>query len=170
MNGLTPRAREQLRRQFRPRQTRLLFIGEAPPASGRFFYSRNSGLYRAMRDVFQAVDPAITDDNFLLTFQSLGCYLLDLCPRPVDRLDLPARRAARLAAEPALARSIAARNPASIAVLLRSISGNVAQAAERAHWRGPILTLPYPGRWSHLRREFDKALTPAVHSLHDSGR
>ena len=38
-------AREHLRRRYRPAHVDLLFIGEAPPASGRFFYQADSGLY-----------------------------------------------------------------------------------------------------------------------------
>jgi hypothetical protein len=53
MKLLTRREREALRESFRPKPIRILFVGEAPPASGRFFYSANSGLYRAMRDVLK---------------------------------------------------------------------------------------------------------------------
>ncbi len=77
----------------------MLFIGESPPASGRFFYHRDSGLYRATCDAFQIIDPAINDENFLAAFQAMGCYLIDLCPDPVDRLDPPSRRAACRAGE-----------------------------------------------------------------------
>jgi hypothetical protein len=45
-------ARERLRRRYRPDGVRILFVGEAPPASGRFFYQADSGLYRAVRDTF----------------------------------------------------------------------------------------------------------------------
>ena len=55
-------SRERLRRQYRPEHIRLLFIGESPPASGRFFYRRDSGLYRAIRDTFRMIDPSITDE------------------------------------------------------------------------------------------------------------
>jgi hypothetical protein len=60
-----------------------LFIGEAPPASGRFFYNRDSGLYRPLRDAFHYLDDSINDENFLSAFQAAGCYLIDLCS---DRL------------------------------------------------------------------------------------
>src|SRR6202041_2824409 len=80
-------ARERVRRLYRPDRVRILFVGEAPPASGRFFYRGDSGLYRAVRDTFKIVDPSIHDEDFLAAFQALGCYLIDLCPDPVDRLD-----------------------------------------------------------------------------------
>jgi hypothetical protein len=41
------------------------------PASGGSFYSANSGLYRAMREAFRAVDHRINDENFLSSFQAL---------------------------------------------------------------------------------------------------
>src|SRR4029079_4292792 len=66
---------EHLRRRYLPTDIRLLFIGESPPASGRFFYCRDSGLYRAIRDAFRILDPSITDDGFLGIFQAAGCYL-----------------------------------------------------------------------------------------------
>lgn len=36
--------REILRRAWRPVEVQLLFVGESPPFSGRFFYQRDSGL------------------------------------------------------------------------------------------------------------------------------
>src|SRR5580658_9845436 len=89
-------SRERLRHRYRPVDLRLLFVGEAPPASGRFFYQGDSGLYRAMRDAFRAIDPSITDESFLAVFRRSGCYLIDACPQAVDQLDRPSRRAACL--------------------------------------------------------------------------
>src|SRR5215468_8486703 len=106
MKLLTRRQREALRESFRPERIRLLFIGEAPPASGRFFYSRNSGLYRAMREAFAAIDPRINDENFLSVFEASGCYLTDLCPKPVDQLDAESRRRARVAGEALLSKKL----------------------------------------------------------------
>jgi len=159
------RRRERLRRLYRPLCLRLLFIGEAPPASGRFFYQCDSGLYRAIRDSFRAVDPSITDADFLLVFQTAGCYLIDVCRRPVDQLDPPSRRAACLAREPLLSRTIKKLQPQAIATVVRSIRGNVERAASRAGWQGPLIDLPYPGRWRHHQDLFLDALVPALRSL-----
>jgi hypothetical protein len=112
--------RERLRRRYRPPFIRILFIGESPPASGRFFYQQDSGLYRAMRDAFRVIDPSIPDEGFLTVFQSTGCYLIDTCTEPVDHLDAQSRRAARFASEPSLSRRIGRLQPASIVTLLRS--------------------------------------------------
>lgn len=151
---------EELRRSYQPSLINLLFIGESPPASGRFFYQRDSGLYRAMREVFQ-----VADEDFLKAFQSAGCYLIDLCPEPVDRLDPRSRRDLCRANEPQLATAIANLQPAKIATLLRSIEDNVKRAAYLAGWQGPFIHLPYPGRWSKHRKIFAEALEPIVRSL-----
>ncbi len=156
------RQRERFRRSFRPADLRLLFIGESPPASGRFFYQRDSGLYRAMRDAFRVIDPSINDENFLATFQGVGCYLVDLCPEPVDQLDSQSRRRACRAGEELLSSKIARLRPAMIATLLRSIEGNVTRAASHANWRGSFIHLPYPGRWSRHRRTFVYILAPVI--------
>jgi len=156
---------EEMRRKYRPGQVRLLFIGESPPASGRFFYRRNSGLYRAVRDVFTVVDPSVNDENFLETFQSSGCYLVDLCSQPVDRLSPTRRRATCRASEHSLALTIARLRPQMIATVLRSIEVNVSNAVAEASWSGPLLHLSYPGRWVHLRSEFVTGLLPVVGRL-----
>jgi hypothetical protein len=154
--------RERLRRRYRPTDVRLLFIGEAPPASGRFFYRCDSGLYRAIRDSFQAIVPSIPDADFLSAFRSAGCYLIDMCPSPVDKYDPRDRRAACLASESALSRLIKDLQPQSIATVVRSIRGNVERAAARAGWNGTLLDLPYPGRWSRHRDAFLKKLVPEL--------
>ena len=157
--------REDLRRRFRPARVRLLFIGEAPPASGRFFYRRDSGLYRAMRDAFHAIDPAVNEQTFLSLFQSAGCYLIDLCPDPVDRLDPQSRRATCRNSEPALALSIARLDPLMILTVVRSIEDNVARAVSHAGWHGPFVHLPYPGRWSRHRNVFVATLAKSIRPL-----
>src|SRR6202789_3451182 len=100
-------ARERLRGKYRPIKVRILFVGESPPASGRFFYHADSGLYRAIREAFVKAFPNLREADFLKLFRNLGCYLLDLCDRPVDHLQPRSRRKLCRAGEPRLAKSIA---------------------------------------------------------------
>lgn len=165
MKLLTRREREALREKFRPKQVRLLFVGEAPPASGRFFYSGNSGLYRAMREAFKPAAPGINDENFLRLFQASGCYLVDLYPKPIDQLDAESRRRARIVGERLLSEKLIELRPVKIASMLRAIAEHVTRAAESANWRGEILQLPYPGRWSAHKVKFVKALEPSLREL-----
>lgn len=157
--------RERLRRRYRPERVRLLFVGEAPPASGRFFYQRDSGLYRAIRDAFRAVNPSISDASFLPLFQAAGCYLLDVCPHPVDHLDKQSRREACRANEAMLGRHIKELQPPIIVTMLRSLGGVVDRAAIRAHWHGQRIDVPYPGRWWRHRVVFVRKLMPTLRTI-----
>lgn len=141
---------------------RLLFIGEAPPASGRFFYRGDSGLYRAIRNAFRAIYPSLTDADFLPVFQATGCYLIDACLQPIDQLDPPSRRAACLAGEQLLSRKIRKLQPRAIVTVVRSIRGNVERAASGAGWHGPLIDLPYPGRWFRHQEIFLAQLVPVL--------
>jgi hypothetical protein len=159
------RRREALRRSYRPAKIKMLFAGEAAPASGRFFYPRDSGLYRALRDAFRSIDASISDENFLVVFKASGCYLVDACPRPVDRMERQPRRDACRESESLLSRKIRNLQPPVIVSLLRSIHGNVERAALKADWRGEILNLPYPGRWIRHREIFLEMLVPRLRTI-----
>ncbi|HEY3939663.1 MAG TPA: hypothetical protein VGL97_19675 [Bryobacteraceae bacterium] len=118
-----------------------------------------------MRAAFQVIDSKIDDQNFLAVFQSLGCYLVDLTREPVDRLDPPLRLAMCRNGEKRLAHEIARLQPERIAPVLRSITGNVENAAAQANWQGKMLQLPYPGRWVRHREAFIEALVPVLRQL-----
>jgi hypothetical protein len=154
----TSGAREHLRKRYRPDRVRILFVGEAPPASGRFFYQGDSGLYRAVRDTFVAAFPTLRKVEFLESFRSLGCYLVDLCAGPVNQMNVQARQRVCLGAEARLSRRLRQLRPKIIVTVVRSISGNVRRAEERASWSGLHVELPYPGRWHHHRTDFRRKL------------
>jgi hypothetical protein len=155
-------ARERLRKRYRPDRVRILFVGEAPPASGRFFYQADSGLYRAVRDTFISAFPNLQKAHFLESFRALGCYLVDLCGQPVDRMDRKARQRVCLAGEASLNRTLRQLRPKIVVAVVRSISGNVRRAEDQAKWSGLHVELPYPGRWVHHRAEFSRKLIPLL--------
>jgi len=153
-------AREQLRKQYRPDRIRILFVGESPPASGRFFYQADSGLYRAMREAFVQAFPSLKNAQFLDALCALGGYLVDLCGEPVDDLPQDARRQACARGEKRLAQKIRALRPHTIVTVVRSIRTSVKRAQENADWSGRHLELPYPGRWHRHRAKFRRLLVP----------
>jgi hypothetical protein len=158
----TADAKEVLRERYRPARVQLLFVGEAPPASGLFFYRADSGLYRAIRSAFVTAFPALRSEDFLVSFQALGCYLVDLCGRPVDRLDKEERRRVCAKSETRLARTIRQLQPKTVITVVRSISTNVERAQQEADWIGLHVSLPYPGRWRHHQAAFEEALSPIL--------
>jgi hypothetical protein len=100
--------RERLRESYQPERVRVLFVGEAPPASGAFFYQRDSGLCRALSTAFEEAFPRLRGRDFVAEFRDLGCYLADLCGRPVDRLGPWELRKARGAHRRPLSRALGA--------------------------------------------------------------
>jgi hypothetical protein len=164
MSGSSP-DRERVREQFRPAEVELLLIGEAPPASGRFFYNRDSGLYRAVRDVFIEYDSSIEETNFLHRFMVLGCYLVDLCGRPVDRVEAHERQQASKAGENHLASVLQELRPPTIVSLVRATEPHVAASVRLAYWTGRQVALPYPGRWHKYRQVFRVELLALLHSI-----
>jgi hypothetical protein len=158
-------ARERLRGSYRPSRIRILFVGESPPASGRFFYQADSGLYRAVRETFVQAFPSLENTEFLNSFCALGCYLVDLCGKPVDNMTRDARKYACHKGEMRLAQKIRALQPQTIVTVVRSIGAGVKRAQERAGWSGRYLELPYPGRWHQNRTTFRELLVPLLRQI-----
>jgi hypothetical protein len=161
-HGSRAEEKERLRRRYRPAHVRMLFVGESPPASGRFFYQADSGLYRAIRNAFRTAFPDLPEDNFLHSFQNLGCYLVDLCGKPVDRLSSEKRKKACGDGEARLARTLKELQPKVVISVVRSISANIKRAQAGANWKGLLAELPYPGRWKKHRLAFEDALKPVL--------
>ena len=151
-------AKERLRQSYRPNRVRVLFVGEAPPASGRFFYQADSGLYRAVRDTFIRAFPTVSHQGFLESFRDRGFYLVDLCGRPVDRLDRRRRNKICRDHEDRLSRILNKYRPSAVITLVRSIEANVRRAKLQADWSGRSVELPYPGRWQRHRLIFERKL------------
>ena len=154
--------KERLRLSYCPARVRMLFVGEAPPASGRFFYQADSGLYRAIRAAFARAVPLTDKGDFLKRFQMFGCYLVDLCSKPVDRLNRIQRRKACIQGEVRLAGILRELSPRIVITVVRSIGPNVKRAELCAGWRGEHVELPYPGRWYRNRKIFLEELTPVL--------
>jgi hypothetical protein len=154
--------REILRRRYCPPVLRILFVGEAPPASGRFFYCADSGLYRAVRDVFVDTLPALRGSDFLTEFRRLGCYLVDLCGKPVDGLLRAERSRACVRSEARFAAALKQLQPPIVVTLVRSIAPNVRRALVRANCSCSVVEVPYPARWKKHREEFARLLAPAL--------
>ena len=49
-----------------------------------------------------------------------------------------------------------------IATVVRSIERNVLNAAAAANWSGPMIHLPYPGRWFRNKVTFLDKVTPMI--------
>lgn len=150
-HGMCPTHRDQveaLRKDFRPKRIKVLFVGESPPANGTFFYQADSTLYRYTQEAFAAVfgeGVCGEGDAFLRFYQARGCYLEDLCSEPVNKLPLAKRRRAWEAGVAPFAKRLADFQPKVIVVVMVKIQKHVMEAARQA---GPaprcVWVLPFP--------------------------
>jgi hypothetical protein len=137
----------------------MLFVGEAPPASGRFFIGQIQDYIGLFVTHSSVLYPNVGEGGLFKSFQSQGCYLVDLCGRPVDRLERDQRNIACVDGEVRLARILRQLRPEIVITVVRSISANVTRAERWANWKGRHIELPYPGRWHRHRAVFLKTLT-----------
>jgi len=126
---------EALRASYRPEHVRILFLGESVPAGGTFFYSGNSNLVRHTCEAFAAVFGTPRDAHaFPQVFRDRGCHLVDLCSAPVNGLDRVARRKARNAGIPALARNLRELRPECVVVVGKAIESYCQKALKTGGW------------------------------------
>jgi hypothetical protein len=148
---------EELRKSFRPARISTLFVGESAPASGNFFYSGNSTLFRAMKSALG------NRDRFLDDFQQNGFYLDDLVLTPVNKLEGRERSRLRKEAIPELAKRLIEYKPKAVVVVMRAIQPMVMKAMRIAGITYEPFCVPHPalGHWT----EFHNAMMKIIDSL-----
>lgn len=162
-------AYEALRERFRPSPIKVLFVGESRPANGTFFYRGDSRLARYTCEAFGPEGGlGLEMPAFLERFYSPGCFLVDLCPVPVNHLSGPERRRLRRTGEPALARILSDTRPSAIIVVMIGIAASVDRAATAAGAeRVPRYVLPFPAQGHE--REYVRRLRDTIARLREEG-
>lgn len=136
---------EILRMGFRPRRIKVLFIGESRPVNRKFFYRGDSRLATYTREAMG--DERGSLSTFLKRFQSLGCFLLDLCSEPVNGLPPSERRNARKHGVQTLGEKLQHIQPLVIIVVMKGIEESVTQALRLANLETvPRYVLPFPAQ------------------------
>ncbi len=160
---------EELREQFKPEKTRILFVGESRPKNETFFYKNDSNLSRYMLEAFRLFRPSkFTPHNFLKQFKASDCYLIDLCTNPVNGLTKPERRRAHLQGESHLRESVLELRPEAVIVIIKCIIPSVDRALATAVSDScPRYYLPFPAQ-GH-QREYVNGLHKALKELNHAG-
>lgn len=149
-----------LRDRYRPTQTRLIFIAESPPSSGKYFYDPEGltaePLFRAlMCDVLERQVASKTDG--LKAFQEEGYLLLDATYVPVNKgLSNGERDQIVLAGYEGLTRELVALSPQkSTPIILIKKNVCVLLEAKLLHdgfiVRNNGIVVPFPSRWQERR-------------------
>ena len=152
---------EGLRKSFCPDCITTLFVGESAPASGRFFYSGNSSLFRAMKRAFG------NQESFLEDFRKKGFYLDDLVLTPVNKLERRERSRLRQGAVPGLAERLIKYKPKAVVVVMRAVLPMVQEAMRIAGIPYEPLCVPHPAFGNWVR--FSNAMTEIIDNLPVTG-
>ena len=159
---------ESMRARYQPRHTRVLFVGESRPSGGTFFFHGDSRLAQYTCEALGTrYGPFADVPAFLARFKALGCFLIDLCPNPVNHLPKKLRRKAHRAGEIELAVQFRHLKPRAIVVVMKAIAKSVARAAVAAATDVPRFELPFPSHGHE--REYVSGLRDAVQELVRTG-
>ena len=138
---------ESLRLSYKPITIRFLFVGESPPASGRFFYDK-SGMTTNTARVFERVfDISFKDTpEFLDFFKVKGCYLDDISIIPVDNLTRLERNKVLIESLEDFSPRLTGYQPEVVVAILKSIETHVRRAMLMAKLTCPLYVPPFPGQ------------------------
>ena len=143
---------EALRHSYKPDRTRLLFVGESPPASGGFFYDKSTMTTYTAQAFEKAYNITFPNTaNFLSFFKGKGCYLDDISTTPVDNLHGKDRKEVILNALDGFTNRLNVYNPEVIIVILKRIGQYVKSSVQEAGIESPVYVLPFPGMgWQNI--------------------
>lgn len=147
---------EALRESYKPIQIKLLFVGESPPASGKFFYHKGA-MTTFTSKAFEKVSSRVLSDtsSFLNFFQHSGCYLEDICLEPVDKMTPQERTMMLKDSIEYFSSRLKEYRPEAIVIVLKRIESHVKEALKKAKISCPIYTVPFPG-FGHQKNYINK--------------
>jgi hypothetical protein len=141
-----PMDTEALRESYKPFQIKLLFVGESPPASGKFFYHKGAMTTFTSRAFEKVFNRVFSDTHSFLNFFRLsGCYLEDMCLEPVDKMTPKERTMMLKDSIEYFSSRLKEYSPEAIVIVLKRIESHVKEALKKAKISCPIYTLPFPG-------------------------
>lgn len=122
-----------LKQQYQPQKVQVLFIADGMPVNERYFYLKNSNIYRAVKAAYtQVFGEFNTDDDFLNFFKEMGCYFDSLTSEPIKNMPPAEQRKARQAGIEPLARRIAEMQPRLIIISLKVIEKYAREAIQQS--------------------------------------
>ncbi|WP_345949782.1 hypothetical protein ABDD95_23320 [Mucilaginibacter sp. PAMB04274] len=136
-----------LKQQYKPKKVEILFIADGMPVNNRYFYLKNSSMFRAVKDAFtQAFGDFNSNDGFLTAFQEMGAYFDSLTVEPIKYLPPKEQTIARQKGVQPLADRIAEMQPRLVIISLKTIEK---YAREAIHLSGVtsiehVAVTPFP--------------------------
>jgi hypothetical protein len=120
-----------LKQHHNPENVQLLFIADGMPVNNRYFYRKNSSMFRAVKDAYtQVFGEFKTDDEFLKFFKEMGAYFESLTMEPIKFLPPKEQVKAREEGVKPLADKIAEMQPRLIIISLKTIEKYAREAIQ----------------------------------------
>jgi hypothetical protein len=111
-----------LKSRFKPDKVDVLFIADGMPVNNRYFYLKNSSMFRVVKDAYTQVFGNFKDnDNFLKFFKEMGCYFESLTIAPIKYLPPQEQVKAREEGVEPLAKKLTEMQPRLIIISLKTI-------------------------------------------------
>lgn len=138
---------EELRQQYKPEKVNVLFIADAPSVGPRYFYRKNSELFKAVKAAFTQVFGEFKDrDEFLNFYKDFGCYLDNICLVPVKHLPVKEQNIERQRGIVPLSQRITEMQPRLIIITMKAIEKYALEAIHLAHAVSveKVASIPFP--------------------------
>jgi hypothetical protein len=162
------------RNQYIPSNTKVVFVLESPPISGRYFYNRDGALseplFRAMMKAVLEIAPASKEEG-LQEFASRGFFLIDATYTPVNHCKGKERNAIILQDFPLLVEALREYAPRETGIVL--VKANVCElldarliaAGFNVLNRGAVIPFPSTGQQSRFAERVRKVLGHAAEDV-----
>jgi len=138
---------QALKAQYKPNQIKILFIADGIPVKDRYFYLKNSNMYKAVKEAFTRVFGDFnSDDEFLAFFKEMGAYFENLSTVPIKMLPPTEQRKARQEGVQPLAERLSKIQPRLIIISLKVIEKYAREAIKLADIKSVehIAVTPFP--------------------------
>jgi recombinational DNA repair protein RecR len=138
---------QALKAQYKPNQIKILFIADGIPVKDRYFYLKNSNMYKAVKEAFTRVFGDFnSDDEFLAFFKEMGAYFENLSTVLIKTLPPTEQRKARQEGVQPLAERMSKIQPRLIIISLKVIEKYAREAIKLADIKSVehIAVTPFP--------------------------
>ncbi|WP_462267343.1 hypothetical protein [Mucilaginibacter sp.] len=137
----------EVRQQYKPAKVNVLFIADAPAAGNRFFYRKNSELFKAVKAAFtQVFGEFASHDEFLDFYRDFGCYLDNISLVPLKHLPPQEQDQERKRGITPLGERIAEMQPRLVIITMKAIEKHAMEAIalSKAESIEKIVSVPFP--------------------------
>jgi hypothetical protein len=160
-------ALNQIRQLYKPQEVQFIFITEAVQPGNRFFYNKNSNVFRAIKEAFTQVFGAFgSNDDFLAFFKENGCYVDYLCPEMINDLPPEVRQKVRKVGIAPLSERLAVMQPKVVITVMKVLEKEVIEAIKLAAITSVKYTkaIAFP---AHSKTNADKCVNELVAILNE---